>query len=450
VFENVTIAYRGPKYEVGVGRDFYAIWAVGAPRSQPLERWPATPEGWTGAMTKFTELEPPGTFVPVGRRSFASALSFASKPFAGTSFARTVSTDTAASSDRAPSSGQAASSAGAVLASASTGSRIAAGLLAIGVAFGIAGLFPGYFGGASLAAQPAELVPHAIYLAAWTASAALVLLGGARLRAGALLGTGASIVTFGLFLAEAGTATADGAHMGAGLVLGLVGWLACAAGSVLALRLQPGVLASSREPGALTFRLLPESALARPRGRELGAAAMLVLVALGTAIAFAPAWDSYVLRASTGATESVTAGNAFANPALVIAGDVAVMVAFVGIVVVAALWRPVRHGAVLLAGAIIPMAAQAVSALVLVREATGPTQFGISSAQATQLGLTISNGLTSAFWIYCALLIALAVSCAWMLITPHPAVPQTPDTAGSGSIPTPLPSGDEAAETTRA
>jgi hypothetical protein len=422
VFENVTIAYRGPKYEVGVGRDFYAIWAVGASRSQPLERWPATPEGWTAAMTKFTELEPPGTFVPVGRRSFASALSFAGKPFASKPFA------------------------GAVLASASTGSRIAAGLLAIGVAFGIAGLFPGYFGGASLAAQPTELVPHAIYLAAWTASAALVLLGGARLPAGALLGTGASIVTFGLFLADAGTATAGGAHMGAGLVLGLLGWLACTAGSVLALRLRTGALNFPHRPGDLTSRILPGSTLARPRGRELGAAAMLVLVALGAAIAFAPAWDSYVLRASTGATESVTAGNAFANPALVIAGDVAVMVAFVGIVIVAALWRPVRHGAVLLAGAIIPMAAQAVSALVLVREATAPTQFGISSAQATQLGLTISNGLTSAFWIYCALLIALAVSCAWMLITPHPVAP---DTVGPGLIPTPLPSGEEAAEASR-
>ena len=334
-----------------------------------------------------------------------------------------------------------------MVASASTGSRIAAGLLAIGVVCGIAGLFPGYFGSVSLASEAAELVPHAIYLAAWTASAMLILLGGTRLRVGALLGVGASIVTFGLFLADIGTAIAGGAHMGPGLVLGLLGWLACAAGSVLALRLQPGALTSSHEPGALTFRLLPGSALARPRGRELGAAAMLVLIAVGAAIAFAPAWDSYVLRASTGATESVTAGNAFANSAPVIAGNVAVMVAFVGIVVLAALWRPIRHGAVLLAGAIIPMAAQAVSALVGVREATAPTQFGISSAQATQLGLTVSNGLTSAFWIYCALVIALAVSCAWMLITPHPAVP---DTVGSGSIPTPLSSGDEAAETTRA
>ena len=96
----------------------------------------------------------------------------------------------------------------------------------------------------------------------------------------------------------------------------------------------------------------------------MGAVVMLILAALGAAIAFAPSWDSYILRTAAGATQSLTAGNAFANPAPVIAGDVAVMVALVAVVVAAALWRPVRLGAALLAGAIIPMAAQAISALV--------------------------------------------------------------------------------------
>ena len=102
-----------------------------------------------------------------------------------------------------------------------------------------------------------------------------------------------------------------------------------------------------------------------------------------------------------------------------IAGNVIVMVALAAVVIVAALWRPVRHGAVLLAGAIIPMAAQAISALVQVGEPTSPAQFGFTPAQASQLGLTISAGLTPAFWIYCVFVVVLVVSCAWMLFTPY-------------------------------
>ena len=87
----------------------------------------------------------------------------------------------------------------------------------------------------------------------------------------------------------------------------------------------------------------------------------------------------------------------------------------------------------LLAGAIIPMAAQAISALVQVGEATSPAQFGFTPAQASQLGLTISAGLTPAFWIYCVLVVVLVVSCAWMLFTPRePAVLVSAGAAGPG------------------
>jgi hypothetical protein len=363
VREKVTISYRGVRYEIGQGQGFYGIWPLGAPQPEPLEWWPATPEGWAGAWARFTGIEAPGTIVPVGQRAAA-------------------------------------------VASGGIRALIAAALLAIGVACGIAGLFPDYLGGTSLAQQPAELVPHAVYLAAWGASALLVLLGGARMRVGALLGLGTSVVTFGLFFADAGTVIAGGSHLlGVGLVLGLAGWLACAAGSAMALRLPPA------------------GRLGRPRGYEKAAIPTLMLAALaalGAAIAFAPSWDSYILRTSAGATQSLTAGNAFANPAPVIAGNVAVMVALVAVVVAAALWHPVRHGAALLAGAIVPMAAQAISALVQLGEGTSPAQFGISPAQAAQAGLAISSGVTWAFWIYCAFVIVLGVMCAWMLIPPRP------------------------------
>jgi hypothetical protein len=152
---------------------------------------------------------------------------------------------------------------------------------------------------------------------------------------------------------------------------------------------------------------------------------LVILAGLGAAAAFAPSWDSFTLRTAAGQVQTLTAGNAFSNPALVITGDVVVMIAFAAAVITAALWRPARHGAVLLAGATIPMAAQAISALVQVGEAHGPTQFGVPPATARQLGLTISAGLTPAFWIYFGFLIALIVSCAWMLFTPQP-VPATP------------------------
>jgi hypothetical protein len=153
----------------------------------------------------------------------------------------------------------------------------------------------------------------------------------------------------------------------------------------------------------------------------VGPAVLLVLAGLGAAAAFAPAWDSFTLRTAAGQTQTVTAGNAFSGPGAIIAGNVVVMVALAAVVIVAALWRPVRHGAVLLAGAIIPVVAQAISALVQVGEPTSPSQFGFTSAQASQLGLTISNGLTPAFWIYGVFAVVLVVSCAWMLFTPRQA-----------------------------
>jgi hypothetical protein len=411
VFDRVTIAYRGAKYEIGRGRGFYGVWTTGAPRSEPLDRWPETSEGWSAAWTRFVSIEAPGTIGPMGRHTppvgTATAASTATASTATASTATAASTATGLSA--APRTGLARSGRAGALASAA--------LLGVGVILGVAGLFPAYLGGASLAQQADQLIPHGVYLAVWTVSAVLILLGGTRLRIGALLGLGLSLVTFGLFLADAGTAiTGVGNASGAGLVLCLLGWLACAAGSVMAFLLYP-----AEQPDAL----------ARPRGPELAPVMMLVLAGLGVAAAFAPAWDSFTLRTAAGQSHSLTAGNAFSNPGLVIAGDLAVMLALAAVVVVAAFWRPIRHGGVLLAAATIPMAAQAVSALVQVGQGASSAQFGISSAQASQIGLTISSGLTPAFWIYCGFLVVLLVSCAWMIFTSRPAPAPYPAAGGA-------------------
>ncbi len=440
MFDKVTITYRGAKYEIGRGRDFYGIWTTGGPRSQPLERWPETPEGWSAAWTRFASIEAPGAIVPVGRRTppvgpSAVRVHENPDPFGqntappGETAAETIvvaGTSTAPYGQFLGPHGQNTAPNGprrpvASAVSGRTGAIVAAALLGVGVILGVAGLFPAYLGGSSLAQQSALLIPYVIYLATWTAGAVLILLGGARLRLGALLSLGLSVVTFGLFFADAGTAIAGGGNTGgAGLVLALVGWLACAAGSAAAFLHRP---AGSPVPAGR-----PRSR-ARPRGAELGPVLMLVLAGLGVAAAFAPAWDSFTLRTAAGQVQSLTAGNAFSNPGLVIVGDVAVMLALAAVVIVAALWRPVRYGAVLLAGAVIPMAAQAISALVQAGGGTSSTQFGISPAEASRIGLTISSGLTPAFWIYCGFLVALVVSCAWMLFTPHPAPGSGPSAA---------------------
>jgi hypothetical protein len=355
----VNIAYRGARYEIGRAKDFYGIWTIGAP-SEPLGHWPATPQGWYAAWSYFIATESPETIAPVAQPD-APVLDVARR------------------------------------------TNIAAGLLALGVALGLGGLFPSYLGGASLAGQPAELVPHAIELAIWSLSAILIVSGVARRPVGALLALGTSVVTFGLFFADAGTAIAGGAHLvGAGLVLGLLGWLACASGSVFALQLD-----ATGTPK-------------RPHVPDAAFVAAAMIAALGAAIAFAPSWDSFTLRTAAGASHSLTAGNAFANPGPVIFGNVAVMVAIVAVVAVAVLWRPVRLGAALLIGAVVPLVAQAISALVQLGQGVSPTQFGISTTQAAQAGLKISSGVTPVFWIYCAFVIALVLLCARMLITRRP------------------------------
>jgi hypothetical protein len=390
--EKVTISYRGAGYELGRGKRCYGIWAAVTPRSEPVARFPETPEGWVAAWTRFTALETPGSITPVGR------------PVTG--------------ADVIDTGGHEEGSGAGFAVTGVRSAPVAAGLLAAGVLLGVIGLFPGYVSSASLASQPVNLIPHACYFAAWAISAALIASGGIRRQAGALLALGTSVITFGLFCVDLATVAAEQPHhIGAGLVLSLLGWLACAAGSEIA------------------FRLRRAGSVGIPRGLDLVRVGLLVAAAIGAVIAFAPSWDSYLLRFSTtGQAQMITAGNAFSLDGWFTVGNIIVMVVFAAVVVAAALWRPVRMGGMLLAGAAIPMAAQAVSAIVQATEPTAPSAFGYSSAQATEAGLSITNGLTPAFWIYSMFVVVLAVSSIWMLITPPasavPAAVAAPESYG--------------------
>ena len=369
--DDVAIWYRGANYQLGRGRNCYGIWPVAGQPEYPVEQWPETPQGWAAAWSRFTAIEHPAAIVHLSGAVVSGTVVSESVPVA------------------------------------SPGSSIgAAGLLGAGVACGIAGLFPAYLSGASLASDPTNLVPHVIYLATWLASGLLIMRGGTWRQVGALLGLGTSIVTFGYFLADLGTVISGGSPLGPGLALGLIGWLLCTAGAAVA-AWPPGLAGA------------PRWQLAR-RGRPAGVLAVTALLAAGVAVAFAPAWDSYTLQTPARVIQTVTAGNIFSNPGPVIVGNLAVMVALVAVAAAAALWRPARLGAALLAGALIPMAAQAISAVIQVSQGVSPAQFGIAPGRAAQAGLTITTALTPAFWIYLVLLIALAGMCAWMLIPARP------------------------------
>ena len=389
--EKVTISHRGARYEIGMGKRYYAIWVADAPRTDPVDRWPETPEGWSQAWARFTALETPGTIAPVPRKH----------PLTGVFRRRSSVHDGGDAAGAAGDAGPARRPVPVRL--------VASGLLAVGVVAGIAGLFPDYFTGQSLASASAQLVSHILYLVGWSAALALILTAGIRTRIGGLLGTGLSAVTFGLFAADLATGTSGHEGVGAGMVITLIGWLACAAGSALALRARPA--------GGTPAGSLPASKL---RKADAGPVALLALCAIGAAASFLPSWDSYTLTYG-GSPHTQTAGNAFHNPGTVIAADMAAVVALVAVAIVGALWRPTRHGAALVGGAVVAMAAQVVLALLQSSQATSPEMFGISAAQAQSIGLTISSGLTAIFWVYVVFVIALAISAAWLATAPsHP------------------------------
>jgi hypothetical protein len=404
--EKVTISHRGARFEIGMGKRYYAIWAIGAPATAPVDRWPETTDGWSQAWARFTAIEAPGTIAPVPRK-------------------RAFSLSGLAGGQRAA-KGRAA------------GRWIAAAVLAFGVLLGIAGLFPSYFTGQSLASASDQLVPHVMDLVVWAAAAVLALLGGSRARIGGLLGAGLSAVTLGLFAVDLATGTAGHSGVGAGMIVTLCGWVACALGSAVALVASQGGQSADGAQGAGS-RL---RVLRRPHRSDIGPVTLLVLCAIGAAAAFLPSWDSVTVTQS-GTTRTVP----FPNPGLVIAAEIVTMVALIVVAVVAGLWRPARLGSVLLAGAVVAMAGQAISAPLGLSRLASPSMFGLSAAQAQADGLAISSALASIFWVYVVFVIAMAISCAWLATAPDgaagnplPAYPGPNYPAGAyqaGSYPAP-------------
>jgi len=231
-----------------------------------------------------------------------------------------------------------------------------------------------------------------------------------RQRAGALLGTGTSIVTFGLFLADAGDVIDGAAPAGTrALVLSLLGGFGVRGG------LDAGPAVSSRPapwPGRVTSRRpqVPAGRLARRVGRRAvagraGAPAwsagpgravggarsraltpVLILVAatlaaLGAAAAFAPPWDSFTLRTAAGRRRR-SPRNAVREPGPGDRRDVIVMIcARIAVVVVRGAVAPGRLAAMRSPARSSRWRRQAIWAVVQIGQTTSPLQFGIKPAR---------------------------------------------------------------------
>jgi hypothetical protein len=268
--------------------------------------------------------------------------------------------------------------------------RLAAGLLAIGIVAGVASLFPEYQGFGSLASATDSLVEYAGFLAAWTAGLALILSRRGLPPAGALLGLGTAAATLGVFAIDLSVAvTGSAAHVGPGLVLALLGWLSCTAGVAVAIGGRPAGWPR------------------RPQGRALAPAAVLLIAALGIALAYGPLSFSF-----TWSGGSLISGDLYPfSPSLTSFANVFLMVIFVAAIVAAVLWRPARLGAAMAAGALVPMALQAVWTLIAI---------------AQYVPATAAGGVTPAFEAYCAFVIVGALACGWLATireTPRPASP---------------------------
>ncbi len=169
----------------------------------------------------------------------------------------------------------------------------------------------------------------------------MALLGGGLSRVAAAFGLGLSAMAFGFYLSDLGEVISSGGHIaGAGLVLGLLGWLLCTEGCVV---------------GAIVL-LRRDRSLGRPAWRRPFLVGVAAVLSIGLAVSFAPAWDSYHLfAAATGQTTSLTAGNVFANPAPVIAANLVIMILMVVLTILAVLWEPMLVGAALLAGTLVAL-----------------------------------------------------------------------------------------------
>ncbi|HUC13613.1 MAG TPA: hypothetical protein VMS00_04085 [Acidimicrobiales bacterium] len=249
------------------------------------------------------------------------------------------------------------------------------GLLLICLGLHIGAMFPPYPG---LPANPVvssswEIAVYVCLEIGWALAAVLVLTR-ISVPGGAALGAGLGAVELGLLAVDIanGFQVSDGSEAGAWLALAGLGFGAA------------GVL--------VTASTVP---LGAPRVPQRRSALFMLLATFAVVLSYLPSWDKWTAVApSLHASGSVTEGNAFSQPAVVMAAVLLTVLGFAFVAVLGSVWYPLTVGAWATAGAVIALSSQLISAIYQLSEPVPSTAFGVSAAQARSVGLKISTSLT--------------------------------------------------------
>jgi|GEM_PF-5969462 len=278
---------------------------------------------------------------------------------------------------------------------AKSGSRISqlvgASVLLVGLIVGVTGLFPTYLTSETLVSTGYNLTPHIFYLAVWAIAAIMIFSSETLSTYGSLFALGVSLISFGLFVTDIATGI-EGSYIGPGLALSISSWLLCTGGA------------------AIVYFFLPKN---KEKKFYLSLPSMLIsaAVALAIAILYIPSWDSYtIIKLTTGQSLTRTAGDAFQLPAPLIAGALAVSVAFAAMGVYVFIFARTKRGYIFFFGGFLVILGQVISAFI---QQTNPyTANGITKSAAAASGIQITAGFTPMFY---ALVIAMIVLAALLL-----------------------------------
>jgi hypothetical protein len=269
----------------------------------------------------------------------------------------------------------------------------AGALLLLSVAVHVAAMFPAYSGNPPVAVVSTgyETAVYICLAVGWTAAALLVLTR-FSVRGGVALGAGIAAVELGLLIADlAGAVQSSG-----GVTPGV--WLAYAALGLGG----AGVLYGASAVPMGGPRVRPYNQTLHPR------TVATVVVALLAVFAFLPSWDKYEVVNAAGRTTTVTLGNAFSQPAGILAGELLAALAIGVIAILGAFWAPPSVGSWMTGGALVALLSQLVSAVVQVSQALEVTIGGERAhaslawwwavdvgAAVALAGLALWNGLSS-------------------------------------------------------
>lgn len=284
--------------------------------------------------------------------------------------------------------------------------RVAGGLLLLGVAVTVAGLFPVYLQGAgSLVSQADQILFHLIPVLAWAAGGVALLVGRpAPARVGAAVAAGSVwIVTF-IDLSTIGQLAVSGAgttRLGFWLELG---------GNALALAgVSVGLVALRR-----SANLRADGHKTAPRMRSL-IWGLAVTGAAATVVGYLGGWRSYfVTSAALHQSQTTAVSGPFDAAWEVFIGQVLVVAGIGLLPVVAALWERRRAGAALVTGVV---AAMAGLVALTVYEVFSPVNLadlypGESASDLKQLRLHVVVSFTWWFYVAAAGLVVLLAAAA--------------------------------------